>query len=125
MAFLTGITLVCRGTALDRIWTLNPRAYRELAPFGKPIGLLFLLLAISLAISGSGWLKRRRWGWQSAVAIIGTQFLGNVVSILYGRTMRGAVGVTIAGALLFYITRPSIRARFLATPKLIVRSQGP
>jgi len=125
MASLAGITLVCQGTALDRIWTLNPWAYTKLAPFGKPIGLLFILLAASLATSGAGWLKRRRWGWQLAVAIIGTQVLSDVVNIPYGRSIQGAVGAMIASALLFYMTRPSIRAYFAAMPKQIVRSQGP
>ncbi len=68
---------------------------------------------------------RRRWGWQFAVAIIGTQALGDIVNILYGHTIQGAVGVMIASALLFYMTRPSIRGCFVAMPKQIVRSQDP
>jgi hypothetical protein len=125
MASLAGITLVWRGTALDRIWTLNPRAYNELAPLGKPIGFLFLFLAVSLVLASAGWLKRRRWGWQLAVAIIGTQVLGDVTNIFYGRIIQGAVGATIAGALLFYMTRQSIRACFVKMPKQIVHSQYP
>jgi len=60
-----------------------------------------------------------------AVAIIGTQALGDIVNILYGHTIQGAVGVMIASALLFYMTRPSIRGCFVAMPKQIVRSQDP
>ena len=81
MASLAGISSVWRGTALNTIWTLNPRAHSELAPLGKPIGLLFLSLAAALAIAGTGWLKRRRWGWQLAVVIIGTQVLGDITNI--------------------------------------------
>jgi hypothetical protein len=125
MASLAGITLVWRGTALDRIWTLNPRAYNELAPLGERIGFLFLSLAAALAIAGTGWLKRRRWGWQLAVVIIGTQVLGDVTNIFYGRIIQGVVGVTIAGALLFYMTRPYVRASFVAKPKQIGRSHDP
>ncbi len=44
---------------------------------------------------------------------------------LYGHTIQGAVGVMIASALLFYMTRPSIRGCFVAMPKQIVRSQDP
>ena len=40
MAFLAGTTLVWPGTALDQVWALNPRAYRELAPVGGIIGIL-------------------------------------------------------------------------------------
>jgi len=91
MASLAGVTLAWRGTALDRIWTLNPRAHRELAPWGKPIGLLFLSLAAALAIAGTGWLKRRRWGWQLAVVIIGTQVLGDITNLLHGHIIQGVV----------------------------------
>jgi hypothetical protein len=125
MASLAGITLSWRGTALDGIWTLNPRAYSELVPLGQPIGLLFLLLATALAIAGRGWLKRRRWGWLLAVVIIAIQILGDIANVFFGRIIQGVVGVTIAGALLVYMTRPSMRACFVATPKQIVRSYDP
>jgi hypothetical protein len=125
MASLAGITLVWRGTALSRIWTLNPRAYSELAPLGKPIGLLFLSLAAALASAGTGWLKRRRWGWQLSVVIIGMQILGDVTNIFYGHIIQGLAGVAIGGALLFYMTRPFIRACFAPIPKQIVHSHDP
>jgi hypothetical protein len=114
MAFLAGTTLVWRGTILDRMWALNPRAYDELAPLGKPMGLLFLSLALALALAGTGWLKRRRWGWQLAVALIGTEVLGNCVNIFFGRAVQGLVGVTIAGALLLYLLRANVKAVFEA-----------
>lgn len=120
MASLAAATLLWPGTLLDRIWVLNPRAYRELAPLGKAVGLVFLFLAAALALAAAGWLKRRRWGWQLAVAIIGTQVLGDFVSIFYGRLVQGLIGVTIAGALLFYITQPYVRAAFAVNPKRIV-----
>jgi len=125
MAFLAGITLVWPGTFLHRMWALNPRAYDELAPLGKTVGLLFLSLAVALALAATGWLKRRRWGWQLAVAIIGTQVLGNFVNIFFGRAVEGLVGVTIAGALLLYITRPCVRATFAVKPKQIVHVENP
>jgi hypothetical protein len=34
MASLVGITLLWRGTVLERIWTVNPGAYKHLVPFG-------------------------------------------------------------------------------------------
>jgi ABC-type antimicrobial peptide transport system permease subunit len=125
MAFLAGTTLIWRGTFLDRMWALNPRAYDELAPLGKPAGLLFLSLAVALILASTGWFKRRRWGWRLAVAIIGTEVLGNFVNILSGRAVQGLVGITIAGALLLYITRPYVRAIFVVKPKHIVPLEKP
>ena len=112
MASLAGTTLVWQGSALDRIWSLNSRAHRELAPFGKTAGILFLLLAATLAIAGMGWFKGRRWGWRLAVAVIATQVLGNLVNIFVGDLVRGGIGFLIAGALLLYLLRPQLRSAF-------------
>jgi hypothetical protein len=125
MAFLAGTTLIWRGTFLDRMWVLNPRAYEELAPLGKPAGFLFLLVAVALILAGTGWLKRRRWGWQLTIAIIGMQVLGDSISILLGRTVQGLIGVAIAAAVLLYITRPYVRATFAVEPKQIVHRKNP
>ena len=72
-----------------------------------------------------GWLKRRRWGWLLAVVIIGTQVLGNLVSIFLGRIVEGVVGFTIAGALLLYIIRPDVRSTFAVKPKQVVQANKP
>jgi hypothetical protein len=63
MASLAAITLMWRGTALDRIWLLHPRGYRQLVPFGNCAGTLFFVLAVGLSICGVGWLNRRLWAW--------------------------------------------------------------
>lgn len=112
MAALAGTTLTWPGTALDRIWALNPRAYRQLAPFGSKAGVLLLLVALALAVSGIGWLKRRLWGWRLGVAIIAAQVAGDLVNLLLGHAVEGAIGVTVAGALLFYLFRTPVRAVF-------------
>jgi hypothetical protein len=112
MAFLAGTSLAKRGTFLDRMWVLNPHAYDELTPLGRRVGLFFLLLAAALLLAGVGWFKRRRWGWQLAVTIIGIQVIGDATNIFLGRPVHGVFGVAIAGALLFYITRPYMRHQF-------------
>jgi hypothetical protein len=112
MASLAGTTLVWQGSALDRIWSLNPHAHKELAPFGRIAGIAFLLLAATLTVACVGWLKRRPWGWRLAVAIIATQVLGNLVNIFMGDLLRGGIGFLIAGALLFYLLRPRLRSAF-------------
>ena len=45
MASLAGLTLAFPGTAMDRIWILNSRAYQQLAPLGKEVGIPVPLLA--------------------------------------------------------------------------------
>jgi len=114
MALLAGTTLIWRGTFLDHIWVLNAPAYSQLAPFGKTVGVPFLLLSAALAVAGVGWLGRRLWGWRLAVVVIATQVLGDLINIFMGHFVRGAVGVTIASALLLYLFRTGVRSAFVA-----------
>jgi len=116
------MTLVWRGTTLDRLWTLNPRAYKELAPYGKAVGIPFLLLGVTLAVAGMGWFKRRLWGWRLAVGIIAVQVLGDLVNAFMGDLVRGGVGFVIAGALLVYLLRPEVRTAFESGNAPSVRS---
>jgi hypothetical protein len=114
MASLAGTTLIWRGTLLDRMWTLNAPAYKQLSPLGKTVGIPFRALSAALAAAGVGWFGRRLWGWRLAVVIIATQVLGDLVSIFMGHFVRGAAGVAIASALLLYLLRPGVRSAFAA-----------
>ena len=112
MASLAATTLLCRGTALDRLWDLNPIAYKQLAPLSGTVGILFLLLGAALTTAGIGWFRRRLWGWRLAVVIIATQVLGDVVNCVRGDLLRGGSGVIIAGALLLFLLQTRTRAAF-------------
>jgi hypothetical protein len=112
MASLAGTTLLWRGTALDRLWDLNPRAHRQLAPLGGTVGILFLLLAAALTAAGIGWFLHRLWGWRLAVGIITTQVLADVVNCVRGDLLRGGTGVIIASALLLFLLQPKVRGMF-------------
>ena len=112
MASLAATTLLLPGTPLDRAWTLNPTAYKQLSPIGSKVGVLFLLLAVVLVASGIGWFRRRRWGWTLAVAIIATQVVGDIINLVRGDWLRGGTGIIIAGALLLYLLTARIRAAF-------------
>jgi len=114
MAFLAGTTLAWKSTVLDQMWVLNAPAYKQLSPYGRIVGIPFLVLSATLAAAGVGWFGRRLWGWKLAVVIIASQILGDLVSILIGHIVRGAAGVTVAGALLYFLLRPDVRAAFMS-----------
>jgi hypothetical protein len=111
MASLASTTLVWRGSILDHVWVLNPRAYNRLAPFGRIVGIPFLGLSVGLA-TAVGWFKRRLWGWRLAVAIIAVQILGDLINLFHGRVLEGGIGVAIAGALLSYLLRAPVKGVF-------------
>jgi hypothetical protein len=112
MAGLAAVTLLWRGTDLDRLWVLNPAAYRQLTSLGGIVGIFFLALGMALTMAGIGWFRRRLWGWKLTVAIIATQVLGDVVYCLTGDFVRGGTGVIIAGALLLFLLRSEVRGTF-------------
>jgi hypothetical protein len=112
MASLAATTLLLPGTPLDRAWILNPTTYKQLSPLGSKVGLLFLLLAVLLVLSGVGWFRHRLWGWRLAVAIIATEVLGDITNLMRGDWLRGATGFIIASALLLYLLTPRVRAAF-------------
>jgi hypothetical protein len=116
MASLAATTLLWHGTILDRAWILNPRAYEQLSPHGGKVGILFLLLSAALLTSGIGWFRRRLWGWRLAVAIIGTQVIGDIVNFVRGDVLRGGTGVIIAGSLLLYLLKRRVRSAFFSGP---------
>ena len=112
MAALAGTTLVWPGTTLDRIWQLNSKAHLQLAPLGPRVGFGFLLLSMALGTAAVGWFQKKKWGWRLAVCIIGIQVLGDLVSLMRGDYIRGLTGVVIAGALLIYLCRPTMKVLF-------------
>lgn len=112
MTSLAAITLLWPGTVLDRLWKLNPTAYKQLAPRGCLIGIPFLLLGAALAAAGIGWFRRLLWGWRLATIIIGIQVLGDIVDCVRGDLLRAGTGVVIAGALLLFLLQPQTRAMF-------------
>ena len=113
MASLAGTTLLWPGTLFDRIWALNPGAYTQLAPMGRIAGAAFLFLAAALAAAAGGWFLRRRWGWRLTVAIVATQLAGDLVNLIRGDFLRGAIGISLAGALLAYLLRRDLKRGFL------------
>ncbi len=112
MASLAATTLLWRGTALDRIWDLNPTAYKQLAPLGGVVGIFFMVLGVALTTAGIGWFRRRLWGWKLAVVIIAIQVLGDVINCVRVDLLRGGTGVVIAGALLLFLLRSKVKATF-------------
>jgi hypothetical protein len=113
MASYAAITLLRPGTFLDGLWSLNPRGHAKLVPFSQIAAPAFMILAASLGATAIGWFRRCYWGWLCGISIIAINATGDLVNLARGETLKGAVGVAIAGLLLIYMGRPSVRNYFL------------
>ncbi len=114
MSSYAAITLLKPGTVLDRLWVLNKTGHAQLASLGKGAGLGFIVLAALLCAASVGWFKRRYWGWVLGTTIVAFNAAGDLVNLVIGEHLKGAVGVAIAGLLLIYMIRTEVRNFFCA-----------
>jgi len=114
MAAYAAVTLLDPNTSLDLLWRLNRTARVQLASLGTAAGVGFIVLSGMLLAAGAGWLRRRYWGWVLGAVIVALNAAGDLVNLVIGEHLKGAIGVAIAGLLLLYITRPRLRNYFAA-----------
>ena len=114
MSGYAAITLLKPGTVLDRLWVLNKTGHAQFASLGKGAGFGFIVLSALLCSASVGWFKRRYWGWALGTTIVAFNAAGDLVNLVIGEHLKGAVGVAIAGLLLIYMTRTEVRNFFCA-----------
>lgn len=112
MAAYAAFTLLVPGTFLDALWALNQQGHLGLVALGRWGALPFVVLSPMLGLAAVGWFRRRRWGWGLGVTIISINMAGDLSQVAFGERWKGAVGVAIAGMLLVYMTRRSVRNYF-------------
>lgn len=108
MALLASITLTWPGTPLDQSWKVNPHAHDRLAPLGRTLDCFSLHSRWLLAYPPSDGFSAAL-GWLCATVLIAAQILGDVINAASGKAAEGLLGATIAGALLVYPLRSTVR----------------
>jgi hypothetical protein len=117
MAAYAAATLLKPGTALDRLWVLNQPGHDQLVSLGKVGGWGFVVLSGLLCATSLGWFRRRAWGWVMGVMIVAINAAGDLVNVAFGEHLKGAIGLGVAGLLLWYITGRSVKSCFNAALK--------
>jgi len=107
-----GTALVAPGSAFEAIWLLYPARRSLLLPYRTWLGPGFLILAFVMASASIGCFRHRRWGWWLAVAIFSVNGLGDAAQLLTGHMLEGGIGVSVAAAILFFLSRPKVRETF-------------
>ncbi len=117
MAAYAAVTLLKPGSVLDSLWVLNKTGHAQLASLGKGAGLGFVVLSASLCAASVGWFHRRYWGWLLGSTIVAINAAGDLVNLVIGEHLKGAVGAAIAGLLLIYMKRSEVRNYFVTKMK--------
>ena len=107
-----GAALLLPGTAAEIVWRLYEARRALLMPYRAWLGPGFLMLAIAMASASYGCFKRRAWGRELAIAIFAVNGIGDVVQIFIGHILEGTIGVTAAGLLIYWLTRPAVKRAF-------------
>jgi len=112
MCALAGASLLMPDGPLDWIWRFKPEEHRRLLALGPAVGAFFLALALVMALASFGCFARRRWAWPLSLAIFAANAIGDAARIPSGALAEGLVGVGVTGAILWWLTRPRVRALF-------------
>jgi hypothetical protein len=65
-----------------------------------------------MAAASIGCFKQRKWGRWLATSIFAVNGLSDAGQIVLGHVAEGVIGVLVAGAILFYLTRPAVVAAY-------------
>lgn len=88
-------------------------------PVGAEVGVAAILIASVLMVGagaqivfGIGALRMAGWAWTVGVLVSGFNAVANVVAMLSNNGVGNYAGLFLSGAVLFYLTTPSVKARF-------------
>ena len=107
-----GTALLLPGSEMEVIWKLYPARRVELMPYRAFMAPGFLFLAALMLLASVGMFRHRRWGWWLALMMFAANGLGDIAQVFLGRILEGAIGVTVAGAIICYLMRPTVRRSF-------------
>ncbi len=107
-----GVSLLEPSGAFAWIWSIKPTAYQQLLAMTPWTGIGFCLLAIAMALTALGCLRRKRWGLTLAVAIFAINGLADAARLFAGEVLEGLIGVLAVAAILYGLSRPSVRLAF-------------
>jgi len=107
-----GLALLLPGSLMETVWLIYPERRALLMPHRLWLAPAFLSLACAMAAASVGSFKQRKWGWWLATTIFAVNGLSDAGQIVLGHVAEGVIGVLVAGAILFFLTRPTVRAAY-------------
>jgi len=113
IALAAGITLIWPGGPVDVIWSIRQDdTHQRMVALGWPAGLGLWAVGLVALATAFGSFMRRRWAWWLAAAALGVNGVADLARLAMGGVVEGGAGVVIAALILFWLTRPKVRAQF-------------
>ena len=100
------------GSAAEVVWKAYEARRAMLMPYRVWLAPGFFALAAVMAAASLGCFSRRSWGRHLAIAIFAVNGAGDVVQLFIGHVLEGTIGVTAAGLLIYWLTRPNVKDAF-------------
>jgi hypothetical protein len=105
MCALTIGLLLFPGGALDSLWRLNPEAHAAFQSMGRWSILLMEAVGVACAFAAIGLARNARRGRSLGILILVVNLVGDLTNAFVRYDLRTVIGVPIAGAMIFYLTR--------------------
>jgi len=105
MCALTIGLLLFPGGSLDSLWRLNPEAHAAFQLMGRLSILLMAIVGVACALAAIGLARNARWGRSLGILILIVNLVGDLTNAFVRHDLRTLIGVPIAGAMIFYLTR--------------------
>jgi hypothetical protein len=112
LCMAAGLTMIFPDTALSAIWRIKPDEFAQLLDLRPWTSIGFLLLSGWMGFTAWGCLNGSLWGWRMAIAIFAANGLGDAAQIFTGRIVEGFIGLAVVVTIVFWLTRPRVKAAF-------------
>ncbi len=76
-------------------------------------------VCVACAVSCYGFFKGRRWGYWLGVTGLLINLTGDIVNVALGIEPRAVVGIPVVALILWYLSRPKVRAFFGVTARAL------
>jgi|SRR5690242_9886148 hypothetical protein len=124
LAILAGLAGLAGGALLLGLSGVVASAYPGGATVAAAIGAVLLIIGILELVYGIGFFGGKGWAW--TLAMIGSvlQIIFGIVSIVFG-SVGSVFGLLISILILYYLTRPHVKAYFGKGPAVMGSSPMP
>jgi hypothetical protein len=124
LSILAGLGGITVGAGVLALSGLAASAYPGGAAFAAVIGAILLIIGLLELVYGIGFFGGKGWAW--TLAMIGSvlQIIFGIVSIAFG-SVGSVFGLIISILILYYLTRPHVKAYFGKGPPMGSSSMPP